>query len=264
MTAALTFRAMGFDSIYFSAVGDDKYGERIRRFLSSAGVDCRFLKECRKTKTGLYMTLTEEDKSWRAVKFPEANEKLTRADLEEAFMTFPDALYLQKELSDKLTVAAAEIAAEKNIPVFYHPCRKCGDLQPEALGKLEAVILDADEVYSYCGVEPAEYDKFLQAAMALSSRFRSKYYVIRIPDRGSFIYDGIYYEMASEYPSTYLDETGAKEVYGAAFTAAYIGSDFNMKKASKCAAAAYAYASSNKGDVTAVPSLSDLVPFLKR
>ena len=264
MTAALTFRAMGSDSIFCSAIGDDKYGERIRRFLTAAGVDCRFLRSRYKTKTGLYMTLAEEDRSRRSIRFPEANKSLTREDIEEAFMTFPDALYLQKELSDELTVAAAEIAHEKNVPVFFHPCKKRGELQPEALGKLEMVILDADEVYSYCGVAPAEYDKFLQAAMALSAHIRAKYYVIRIPDRGSFIYDGIYYEMAGEYPSTYLDENGAKEVYGAAFTAAYLGSDFNIKKASKCAAAAYAYSSSNKGDVTSVPSLSDLVPFLKK
>ena len=179
-------------------------------------------------------------------------------------MTYPDAVYLQKELSDELTVAAADIAHEKNVPIFFQPCRKREELSPERLGKLEMVILDADEVYSYCGTAPSEYDKFLQAAMALSSRIKAKYYVIRIPDRGTFIYDGIYYEMTGEYPSTYLDESGAKEIYGAALTAAYTGSDFSIKKAAKCAAAAYAYASSNKGDITSVPSLADLVPFLKK
>ncbi|MBQ3869489.1 MAG: carbohydrate kinase family protein [Clostridia bacterium] len=264
MTAALTFRAMGFDSIYCAATGDDAYGRRIGNFLSKAGVDCRYMKSVKKAKTGLYLTLNEEDKSRRFVKFPGANAMLTREDIEEAFMTYPDALYIQKELSDELTVAAVSIAHEKNVPVFFQPCRKREELQPEALGKLEMVILDADEVYSYCGTAPNEYDKFLQAAMALSSRIKAKYYVIRIPDRGTFIYDGIYYEMTGEYPSTYLDESGAKEVYGAALTAAYTGSDFNIKKAAKCAAAAYAYASSNKGDLESVPSLSDLVPFLKK
>ncbi len=265
LTAALTFRAMGLDSIFCAAVGDDEYGRQIDGFLKATGVDRRFLKQCAGNRTGLYMSVHESDRGPRTVKFPQANSRLTKDDIQAAFMVYPDALYIQNELPYELSSFAVNLARSKGVPVFWQPCASSTGRYAEALpGRFEAVIFDANEVSSYCGVIPNEYDKFLAAAMALASHINSKYIIIRLPDRGAFIYDGLHHEMAGEYPSTYLDESGSSVVYGAAFISAYLKTDGNVKKAAKCAAAAYAYSSSNKGDVGSVPSVSDLVRFLKR
>lgn len=264
LTAALTFRAMGLDSILCAAVGGDEYGAQIDNFLRQTGVDRRFIKKCAGSRTGLYLSVCESDRGPRMIKFPEANSRISKEDIEAAFMVYPDALYIQNELSFELSSFAVNLARSKGVPVFWQPCAVTGRYAEVLPGKFEAVIFDANEVSSYCGVIPDEYDKFLAAAMALASHIKSKYIIIRLPDRGSFIYDGLHHEMAGEYPSTYLDESGSSVVYGAAFISAYLKTDGNVKKAAKCAAAAYAYSSSNKGDVESVPSVSDLVRFLKR
>ena len=264
LTAALTFRAMGLDSILCAAVGDDEYGRQIDGFLKATGVDRRFLKKCAAGKSGLYLSVHESDRGPRIIKFPQANSRLTKDDIEAAFMVYPDALYIQNELPFELSSFAVNLARSKGVPVFWQPCAASDRYGQTLPGSFEAVIFDANEVSSYCGVVPDGYDKFLAAALALASHIKSKYIIIRLPDRGAFIYDGLHHEMAGEYPSTYLDESGSFVIYGAAFVSAYLKTDGNVKKAAKCAAAAYAYSSSNKGDVTSVPSVSDLVRFLKR
>lgn len=264
LTAALTFRAMGLDSIFCTSVGDDEYGRQIENFLEKTGVDRRFVKKCGGARTGLYLSVRETGRGERNIKFPQANSRLKKEDIEAAFMVYPDALYIQNELPFELSSFAVNVARSKGVPVFWQPCAQADRYAETLPGSFEAVILEANEVSSYCGVEPSEYEKFLPAAMALSSHIKSKYIVIRLPDRGAFIYDGIHHDMAGEYPSTYLDESGSSVVYGAAFVSAYLKTEGNVKKAAKCAAAAYAYSSSNKGDVSSVPSVSDLVRFLKK
>lgn len=264
ITAALTFRALGLDSIFAAAVGDDEYGRQITDFLARTGVDRRFIKKCAGSRTGLYLSVCESGRGPRCIKFPQANSRLDKDDIEAAFMVYPDALYIQNELPYELSSYAVNVARSKGVPVFWQPCAAAERYSEMLPGRFEAVIFDANEVSSYCGVEPNEYDRFLPAAMALASHIKAKYYIIRIPDRGAFIYDGIHHDMAGEYPSTYLDESGASVIYGASFVSAYMKTEGNVKKAAKCAAAAYAYASSNRGDISSVPSVSDLVRFLKK
>jgi ribokinase len=264
ITAALTCRALGVDSILCGAIGDDDFGRKIERFLDRAGVDRRFLSKYERVRTGLYLTLYENGRGHRSMVFRGANDRLSKADIETSFMVYPDALYIQNELPYDLSAYAVNIARSKNIPVIWHPCAPAargGEILP---GSFETVIFDASEVASYCGVDPSEYEKFLPAAMALASHIKAKYYIIRLPDRGTFIYDGLHHEIAGDYPTTYLDENGASVVYGAAFTAAYLKTGGSVGKAVKCAAAAYAYSSSNRGDAASVPSASDLVRFLKK
>ena len=263
LTAALTFRALGLDSIFCASVGSDDFGAKIVKFMSDTGIDGRFVKRAN-TGTGMYLCIHDTGRGARSVKFPKANKKLTKEDIEAAFMVYPDALYIQNELPFELLSYAVNYARSKNVPVFWQPCAAAERYSEPMPGSLEAVIFDASEVNSYCGVEPNEYDKFLPAAMALASHIKAKYYVIRLPDRGTFLYDGIHHDMCGDYPSTYSDENGASAVYGAAFVSAYLKTDGNTKKAAKCAAAAYAYSSSNKGDIASVPSASDLVRFLKK
>ena len=264
ITAALTLRALGIDTVYCGAVGDDDFGKRTLRFLDDAGIDRRFVGRYGKSGTGLYLSVRESGRGPRQIKFAGANARLKKEDIEASFMVYPDALYIQNELPFELTAYAANVARSKNIPVFWHPCAAAARGAETLPCSFEAVIFDASEVSSYCGVDPDEYEKFLPAAMALASHIKAKYYIIRLPDRGTFIYDGLHHEMQGDYPSTYLDETGASVVYGATFVAAYLKTGGSVKKAVKCAAAAYAYSSSNKGDVTSVPSASDLVRFLKK
>lgn len=264
VVSALTLRALGLDCIFCGATGADQHGKRLAGFFDEAGIDRRFVKRCPGESTGLLMTIHERGRGERVIRFRGANGLVTAKDIEEAFMVYPDAVYVQNDLPAGLAAHACNVAASKGVPVFWHPCSSCRRSEPEISVKLEAAVFEASEVGSYCGVEPTEYDKFLPAAMALASRFSAKHYVIRIPDRGAFIYDGIHSDMAGEYPSTYLDESSASAVYGAAFCAAYLKTDGNARKAAKCAAAAYAYSSSNEGGVTSVPSSTDLLAFLKK
>ncbi len=261
---AAAFSAMGADSILCAKIANDANGKLLSEFFSVANVSLRYSEKAKNCKTGYQLTLFENDNSWRTVKFPGANYALETDDLEVAFASIPDAVFLQKELPDSIITETCRIAKEKNIPVFYQPCAKRGDLTPESLGELEMLILDSSEVYSYCGVEMKDIDKCLQACIALSSCFSAKYYVIRLGgERGTFIYDGKYHYIVEPYGDTTVDTGGAFEIFGAAVVTHYMKTQ-NFRQSVVYGNVAYAMSESRTGDVDSIPTQSEMIDYIKR
>ena len=262
--SAAAFSAMGADSVLCAKIANDANGKILSDFFSAANVSLRYSEKAKNCKTGYQLTLFENDNSWRTVKFPGANYALETDDLEVAFASIPDAVFLQKELSDGIIAETCRIAKEKNIPVFYQPCAKRGDLSPESIGELEMLILDSSEVYSYCGVEMKDIEKCLQACIALSSRFSSKYFVIRLGgERGTFIYDGKYHYIVEPFGDTTVDIGGAFEIFGAAVVTQYVKTK-NFRQSVVFGNVAYAISESRTGDVDSIPTRSEILDYIKR
>lgn len=262
--SAAAFSAMGADSVLCAKIANDANGKILSDFFSAANVSLRYSEKAKNCKTGYQLTLFENDNSWRTVKFPGANYALETDDLEVAFASIPDAVFLQKELPDGIIAETCRIAKEKNIPVFYQPCAKRGDLSPESIGELEMLILDSSEVYSYCGVEMKDIEKCLQACIALSSRFSSKYFVIRLGgERGTFIYDGKYHYIVEPFGDTTVDIGGAFEIFGAAVVTQYVKTK-NFRQSVVFGNVAYAISESRTGDVDSIPTRSEILDYIKR
>ncbi len=262
--SAAAFSAMGADSILCAKVANDPNGRILSEFFSAANVSLRCSERAKNTKTGYQMMIFEDDGTCRTVKFPGANAAMSKDDVEEAFNCIPDAVFLQKELSDEVIAETCRIAGEKEIPVFYQPCAKRGELSPSYLGELEMLILDSSEVYSYCGVEAGSVDKCLQACIALSSEIKAKNYIIRLDDeRGTFIYDGKYHAVIEPYTVSSVDAGGAFEIFGAAVTYQYMKTK-NFRRSVVYGNVAYAISQSRRGDVDSIPTQSEIEDFLKK
>ena len=261
---AAAFSAMGADSVLCAKIANDSNGKILSEFFSAANVSLRYSEKAKNCKTGYQITLFENDNSWRTVKFPGANYELDTDDLELAFSSIPDAVFLQKEVPDSILVETCRIAKEKNIPVFYQPCAKRGDFSPLSLGELEMLILDSSEVFSYCGVEMKDIDRCLQACIALASRVTAKYYVIRLGgERGTFIYDGKYHYVVEPYGDNTVDVGGAFEIFGAAVATYYMRTQ-NFRQSVVYGNVAYALSESRTGDVDSIPTHSEIEGYIKK
>ena len=102
------------------------------------------------------------------------------------------------------------------------------------------------------GVELRDTERCLQACVKLWQRIKTKYIVLKLSDRGSFIYDGTFCEFVPSYNVTAQDTTGAGDAFTASLTLEYLRSK-NIIKACKYANAVGALTVSKLGVVESLP-----------
>ena len=117
VVTSAAFSALGADSILCAKTANDANGKILSDFFSAANISCRYASKAKKDKTGYQITLFESDNSWRTIKFPGASTALDTDDVEYAFTCMPDAVFLQREIPDKVMVDVCRIAHEKGIPI---------------------------------------------------------------------------------------------------------------------------------------------------
>jgi ribokinase len=99
--------------------------------------------------------------------------------------------------------------------------------------------------------------------MALATKMRAKYIVLKLGEKGCFIYDGSYYDIIPSYDVTFIDGAGAGDVFTAAMTAEYMRTG-DIKTACRYANLAAALMVSREGTYEAVPTRRDVEAFADR
>lgn len=102
ITAALTFAAFGLDSIYCSAIGDDRHGKVLDSFLRRAGIDCRFVKTVPRVRSGLKLTLIEEGKTERTINSPRRTAILKTVTLKKRLQRIPTRFFCKESFRPSL------------------------------------------------------------------------------------------------------------------------------------------------------------------
>ena len=215
--SAVTFARLGDDCVFCTRLGADANGNRLLSVYEKEGIDTRFILRDKKVPTGLASILVEEDGANRIIVYPGANNAITVPDVEDALTCYPDAVYLQFEIPDKATLAAARFAHEKNIPVFVDAGPARVDFPLSELGRMEIFSPNETEAKVYTGIDPNGADNCLRAAIKLSTMVDAKYIVIKIGSRGAFIYDGKYYHIVPAISVTAVDTTAAGDTFSGYF-----------------------------------------------
>lgn len=222
--SAIAFSRLGAESIFAARVGEDTNGDSLIGMWRESGIDTRFIVRDPKTKTGLAVILVEESGQNRIVVYPGANTKLAPPDVEEAFTCYPDALFLQFEIPIQTALYAVSFANSRNIPVFVDAGPAVRDFPLEELGRLEVFSPNESETYAYTGIRPSGAESCFKACLALENRVKAKYYVLKLGDRGCFLYDGMHYKFFTPYDIKAVDSTAAGDAFTAALTLEYLRS----------------------------------------
>ncbi|MBQ7968339.1 MAG: bifunctional hydroxymethylpyrimidine kinase/phosphomethylpyrimidine kinase [Clostridia bacterium] len=255
--AAVSFAKLSADSVFCARVGDDENGIRLIKYYNDCGVDTRYITRDSEVDTGFSALINEAGISTRTINYPGANKKFGREDLENGFMSYPDALFLQFELPDRECVAATRLAKRQEIPVFIDAGPRKFELPLELLENVEIFSPNEEEAYHYTGVYPSDPEKCLKVCMALCTKINAKYIVLKLGRRGSFIYDGKYYHVVPAYDITFVDGSAAGDVFSAALTTEYLRHG-DIKAACEFANLAGAIAVSREGSYNAVPTRKDV------
>lgn len=257
---AVAVSRLGTGALLCTRTGKDMNGDRVRRIFAEEKIDMRFLSSDQAKPTGLSVVLNDASGAERAVVFPGANSSVTEADVEAAFTSYPDAAILQFEMPENVILAAARFAADQGIPLILDPVPARRSFPFERMDPVEIFSPNANETYLYTGIMPTGTEKTLLACRELTKIVKASYYVIKLGDRGAFVFDGKYYNVVPGYDVKVVDHTCAGDAFTAALTCEYLETG-NINEAAAFANLAGALAVSKVGTIPSLPTRDEVLAF---
>ena len=259
--SAVTAAKYGTDVIYCTRIGEDENGDKLLKALNHHSIDVRFVKNDKRKKTGINAITIENGNRPRTVTFPGANTSLSYDDIESAFMCYPDALLLNCDLRSEFMLDAVKFASSSNIPVILSCGSELTDLDVEDLESVEIFSPNRESVYKLTGIDSVDANSALHACVKIKNKFKCKYIVIKLGDRGCFVFDGVYSEIIPALDVDVVDTTMAGTIFTSALAHKYLETA-NISTASKFANAAASLSVSKDGAYSSIPELEEILPIV--
>lgn len=261
--SAVTFAALGAETVFCARIGRDSHGESLYDFYKEKGIDTRHLILDREHATGCAVILLDRKGQNRIMCYPGANKYLNENDVEDAFLSCPDALYMQMEIGQDAVLAAADYAHRHEIPIFIDAGPAREDFPLESLPPVTVFSPNETEAEIYTGRRLTGTDSMLAACMDLLRRVRAEYIVLKLGDRGAFVCNGRHFKFISAFPIRAVDTTAAGDAFTAALTIRYLENGGDINDAVRYGCAAGAITASRAGAAYAVPqSAAEVEEFL--
>jgi len=261
--SAIAFARLGAETVFCTRLGRDSHGETLYNYYKENGIDVSRIVIDKSNATGFAAIMVEEKTAQnRIMCYPGANNALSVDDLDNAFLCCPDALYMQLEIAEETVFYAADYAHRHGIPIVIDagPARK--DFPLERLPHMTIFSPNETETECYTGIAPQGADKCLMAAHALYKRVSADYIVLKLGDRGAFIFNGTRCSFAPSFHVRAVDTTAAGDAFTAAMTLRYLENGMDIHDAVYYANAVAALTVSKKGASESIPRLDEVNAFL--
>ena len=251
------------DSVICFSIGDDTYGKDMKEYLGEEGVDTRFLCEKRGESTALH-TLIERPAKTDKIRYRGAEKGLTKADVEEAFISYPDGVILHGDVPNHVTDETVRQATKQNVPLFISGLPDQSKYPLSSIGSCEIMVVDYDETLRVTGIRPSDQEKCMKACISLMKRVKSKYVILLLEGRGSFLYDGTYYDFFPAYDVPNGVSEDISKAFSSALVSEYLRSEGDIRRACDYATIVCAMYLTRGGGLRAYPYLEDVKRFVVR
>jgi ribokinase len=232
---ALAAARLGAEAVMVGRVGADVFGEEIVRTLEGSGVDCSAVRRDTETSTGVAVPMVFDDGGNSILSAPQANLRLSPADVEAAgaLIERADVLLVQFEVAAEATKRAVELAREASVPVMLSPAPF--DAAQAELVALADYLLPNEVEARLLEPELAEPEA---QAVELRKRGPSTVVVTR-GEQGAVVASEAGVEAFAAYPVKAVDSVGAGDAFcGALAVALAEGAPFGEAVRFACAAGA--------------------------
>ncbi len=261
--SALAASYIGADVQLCSRVGRDGNATRLVNFFEHSGIDTSAVFEDTEGQTGMLLHFREPDfDSSRCISYRGASEKLDGKDIDNALVAEPDMIFLSKEVPSKTALYAATAAQRMSIPVFVDAsdARLLAALSGKELS-VKVVYMHDSEVEAYIGMPARDVGSCLKCAISIEQRLRAKYYIIRVKNRGLFVYDGKFYNMAVASDMTEgVAKNGYADIEAAALAAEFL---VHGNIGTACAIAELADKLAREDDNIRIPTLDNILKYAR-
>jgi len=246
---AAALARLGADAVLCARAGSDLHGQLLLDECKGYDLDTRFVHAARTGKTSVKVRLrTPEGERYLIHR----GEALTPDDVAESFLSYPDAIILDLAAGDSQVRAVSRYAAKNGIPLFIDLSDDTP--KPEVLPEsAETVCLNREGVLALTGISVLNQDACLRACVELFVKYKVKYAVVRLSERGSFMYDGTRCEFMPSFTVLAKDGRHPGDAYLAALAYARIYGKIDMVEACTYANAAAALYVSSSDDKSPFP-----------
>ena len=253
---AVAAARLGADTFFCTRLGNDSNGTVLKNVYMEEGISQRFIKTDRDNPTGMAGIFLESDGSNRIVVYPGANNTL-----EDAFLSYPDALLMQFEIPESTIIKACRMAQKNGVKVFIDAGPARSDFPLKDLGKLEIFSPNETETLAYTGIYPDTMSNVVSATVKLSVLANAKYFVLKLGNRGAYIYDGVNADIIPSYEVDAVDTTAAGDAFTAALTYEYTKTS-DIIHSIKFANAVGALTVTKMGASSSLPTYDEVMSFV--
>lgn len=259
---AVGLARLGCDVSLCSRVGSDQNGDDLVAYLKAEKVDTRFIAVENDHDTELKTVICEDNGISRTLLYRGASAYLSPEDVENAFLSYPDAVILCGSVPEISAEKAVKLCRNKNATLFVTSSEK-NELRGLHQYGCEVFSVSGEEAYGITGIEPTIQSKCLKVCMEIMNRIDTNYVILRLRDRGYFIYDGTYYKFVSEYDLPPVN-VPSDNVFSAAFVLEYLRSEGNAQRSAEYGSIVTAVYVSRGGGLRGCPSDSEVRRFAAR
>lgn len=260
--AAVAAARAGAKVSAYATLGKDTNGEYLLDCWKKEGVDTTHTLFKDGANTGFVAITLEDNGQNRLIIFRGANMLTPPDGLDKAFEDPFDAVLLQFEIPFETNKRAIEIANEKGVITVLD----AGPAQSYDLENLPPVTIlspNETETKALVGIYPADHETCLEASKKLMERNKCKYVVLKLGDRGSYIYGEGLDLMVPPYKVDAIDPTAAGDAFTGVLAKAYVEMG-DIVEACKVANAAGALTCTKLGAQPSLPTLAEIEAFLAK
>lgn len=223
--AALCADAFGVSAQLCSRVGKDGNAARLRSFFYENNIDTGTIFTDSPAQTALTVYIADSSKrNVRTVEYRAAAGKLCAQDVDTALTGEPDMLLVLKNTSPQVCAHAVQRAGELGIPVFLEAsCQSLLSLEELGASGPEFIYSDSDTFEKYTEIHTRDVEHCLRCCLAVEQKIKAHFYIIRIKNRGLFVYDGKFYNIVSATDLTEgVSKCGFADIEAAALASEYL------------------------------------------
>lgn len=255
--SAVASSRLDTDTVLCTRLGDDEIGNKLMSALEQNNVDRRFVVIDKRKESGVNAITVEDGYKSRMITFPGANCSISFDDLESSFTSYPDAFLLSAEMREELVRDAVKFANSSNVPVIFSCGSEARTFDFDNLGSIKIFMPNREATHRITGIDPVDANKALHACVKLVNTLKCEYVVIKLGQRGTFVFDGVYSQIIPIHNVETVDFTGSETVFDAALASSYLEFE-DINKSAIFANAAASYSISKDGAFSSIPTLDDV------
>lgn len=260
---AVAAARMGAETAFIGRVGNDQFGEEVKRIVSGEHVDVSGLIKDPEHDTGLAVISVDANADNVIIIISGANMAIDDSDLKraEVMMSKTKVVMLQLEIPVPISVAAAKMAKEKGALVVFDPA-PASPLPDEAYRYIDYITPNEVETEALVGFYPQDEIMVAKAAQW----FREKGVGAAIIKLGA---KGVYFEDANAsgfipaFKVEAIDTVAAGDAFNGGLAVA-LAEGKPLAEAVRWAAAAGAMATTKKGAMPSMPYREEVIALLDK
>jgi ribokinase len=255
---AVAAARLGGQVAFVGKVGNDPWGESIRRELRREGIDVTYLTTARDRPTGKAAILVNDAGENSIVVSPGANHALTPAEVRAAIGPRCRVVLVQCEVPLAAVQEALECGRRVGAVTILNPAPAC-DLPNSLLKCADICIPNESELRELTARRVDTLDVAQQSAGILRVR-GPRIVIVTLGERGVVVSDKHRAAHVPAIPVRAVDTSGAGDAFCGALAARIASADGELIEAVKWANRVAAFSVTRPGTQTSFPRLSDELP----